>query len=105
MKPAMNDLMLESAACPVHATGDLCPFLSQSDELVIPQHRRMIAQYLPNGNGAGELHLHYGDKDISFDEPDLFPFGETLVKQARFTAGDAARWGGGYEWSRIRDLL
>jgi hypothetical protein len=66
----------------------------------------MVVQYLAGENGATELHLYHGDKDISFDDPALFPFGETLAKQARFTAGDAADWGGeSYDWPRIRDLL
>ena len=55
--------------------------------------------------GATELHLYYEGKEVSFDEPDLFPFGETLARQGRFTAGDATRWGDGYEWPRIQGLL
>jgi hypothetical protein len=105
MKPATNDPWFESAACTAHTTGDICPVVSPSDELVLPQHRRTVVQYLADENGAVELHLYYGDKDISFDEPDLFPFGETLARQAQFAAGDAADWGEGYEWPRIRDLL
>ncbi|HJS85227.1 MAG TPA: hypothetical protein VJ779_07180 [Acetobacteraceae bacterium] len=79
--------------------------MSQADDLVLPKHRRMVVQYSTDEAGVTELHLYYGDKDISFAESDLFPFGETLAKQARFTAGDATRWGAGYEWPRVQDLL
>ena len=103
--PAMNDLQLASAACPVHAAGDARSVVSQWDDLVLPKHRQMFAQYLTDEAGATELHLFYGEKDVSFDEPALFPFGEALAKHPRFTAGDATRWGEGYEWPRIRDLL
>lgn len=72
---------------------------------MFPKHRRTVVQYSTGESGVAELHLYYDDKEISFDEPDLFPFGETLAKQARFTAGDATGWGEGYEWPRIRDLL
>jgi hypothetical protein len=105
MKPAMNDLQIESGACPVDAAVNVRPVVSQCDDLVLPKHRRMVVQYSTDEAGVTELHLHYGAKEISFDEPDLFPFGETLAKHARFTAGDATGWGEGYEWSRIRDLL
>ena len=112
MKPAMSDLNLaingppiEGNACPTLAADRVRPIVSRWDDLVLPKHRRMVVQYLTNEAGATELHLYYGDKEISFDEPDLFPFGETLAKQSRFTAGDATGWGEGYDWPRIRDLL
>lgn len=103
--PGMNDHQIESDACPVHAAGDVGPIVSRCDDLVLPKHRRMVVQYSTDEAGAVELHLYYDDKEVSFDEPDLFPFGETLAKQSRFTAGDATRWGDGYEWPRIRDLF
>ena len=105
MKSEIADTLTESADGLMHSVSHTPPTLSQSDELVFPQHRRAVVQYLADKSGTTELHLYYSDKDISFDEPDLFPFAETLAKQARFTAGDAADWGEGYEWPRIRDLL
>jgi hypothetical protein len=101
----MNDLQHEGGVCPMHAASDVRLVVSQGDDLVLTQHRRMFAQYLTDEAGATELHLFYGERDISFDEPDLFPFGEALAKNPRFTAGDAASWGEGYDWPRIRDLL
>jgi hypothetical protein len=105
MEPAMNTSLIESDACPMDAAQNFPPVVLQHDEFVIPKHRRMLVQYATNDTGASELNLYYGDKEITFDEPDLFPFGEMLAKQAQFTAGDATGWGEGYEWARIRDLL
>ena len=79
--------------------------VSLSDKLVFPKHRQTVVQYLVGQTGAAELHLYYGDKEISFDEPDLFVFGETLASQARFTAGDAMAWGDGFAWPRVQGLL
>lgn len=79
--------------------------LKPTDELALPLHKRVITQYATNEDGAKELRLFYDDKEISFDEPDLFAFGEMLGKQAQFLAGDTLQWGTDYEWPRIRDLL
>src|SRR5436305_1773409 len=68
-------------------------------------HKRMVAQYAVGESGARELHLYYGDKEICFDEPELFAFGEALAKQPRFLACGATEWGDGYEWSRVQELL
>ncbi len=104
-QPTFCDLRTESDVCPMAAVGAAPSVVSQSDELVFPKHRQTVVQYLAGETGAAELHLYYGDKEISFDEPDLFVFGETLASQARFTAGDAMAWGDGYAWSRVQDLL
>jgi hypothetical protein len=79
--------------------------LDPDEELVLPLHRRVVTQYAVGADGGTELRLFYGDKEISFDEEDLFPFGEQLAKQGRFVARAAAGWGGGYDWPRIRELL
>jgi hypothetical protein len=63
----------------VTATG-----LQAADGLSLPLHRRMVVQYAQREDGVRELHLYYGDKEISFDEPDLFAFGEQLARQDRF---------------------
>ena len=104
-QPTFCDLRTESDVCPMAAVGAPPSVVSQSDELVFPKHRQTVVQYLVGETGAAELHLYYGDKEISFDEPDLFVFGETLASQARFAAGDAMAWGDGYAWSRVQDLL
>ena len=79
--------------------------LAATDELVLPKHKRVFAQYVNGDSGAPELRLYYGDKEISFDEPELFDFGEGLAKQSRFVAGTATTWGANYDWPRIQELL
>jgi hypothetical protein len=73
--------------------------------LVFPLHQLVIAQILKNDAGQDELFLFYGDQQISFDEPELFAFGQTLARQSRFAAGEATTWGTGYAWERVRQLL
>jgi hypothetical protein len=90
---------------PVSAVAPLRRFVDADDELVLYMHKRVIAQYATNEYGATELRLYYGPKEISFDEPDLFAFGETLAKQTRFIAKAATAWGNGYDWPRIQGLL
>lgn len=80
-------------------------WLAADDELVLPKHKRVFIQYVDAESGATELRLYYGDKEISFDEPELFGFGEGLAKQSRFVASTATTWGENYEWPRIRELL
>src|SRR5262245_45437882 len=79
--------------------------LDVDDELVFPEHKRVFTQYETREGGITELHLYYGEKEISFDEPELFNFGEALARHARFSAGSATTWGREYHWPRIRDLL
>lgn len=89
------------ADTPVAAPVGLLP----GDELVLPRHQRMVAQYSANPQGTRELQLFYGDKEISFDEPELFAFGETLARQSRFVARDALGWGTPGDWPRLHGLL
>jgi hypothetical protein len=79
--------------------------LDADDELVFPKHKRVVTQYSTDASGAAELHLYYGEKEISFHEPGLFAFGEKLAKQSRFVARTATTWGEGYDWPRVRELL
>jgi hypothetical protein len=89
----------------MHAIATQQPDLDPHEELVLPMHKRVVTQYAQDPDGGTELRLFYGDKEISFDEVDLFPFGEQLARQGRFVAGAAAGWGPGYDWPRIRALL
>lgn len=79
--------------------GDLSP----GDELILPHHRRAVIQFLQDEAGATALHIFHGDKEIVFDEPDLFGFGQALATQSRFVAGAAASWG--CDWARAKQLL
>nr|QKW93941.1 hypothetical protein [Vitiosangium cumulatum] len=75
--------------------------------LYLPLRRRFTREYTTTPEGNEELHLLFGVKEISFDEPDLFSFGETLIKQDQFMAGSATTWSAGepYSWSRVKELL
>ncbi|MDH3601103.1 MAG: hypothetical protein OEU26_15900, partial [Candidatus Tectomicrobia bacterium] len=113
----MNEPMLESmessdeanepaaAGCPMQTIHASRPGLEPDDELVLPQHKRMITQYSTDASGVTELYLYYDEKEITFDEPELFAFGEGLGKQARFVAKTATTWGEGYDWPQVRELL
>jgi hypothetical protein len=89
-----------------------CPFrhaergrLGKGDALVLEAPKRMVLQYMATDEGQTELVLFYGGKEVTFDEPHLFTFGETLARQSRFTAGDALSWGNGLDWNEVRDCL
>jgi len=92
----------EASDCPFHAHR---PSLDADDELVVPEPKRLFSQYSTDASGSAELHVYYGDKEISFDDLELFAFGEGLAAHARFVAGTATTWGKGYEWPRVRELL
>lgn len=103
---SMNEAIEQDGAdCPTEGPRAQRGVLEADEELVIPNHKRLVTQYSTDESGASELHLYYGEKEISFDEPALFAFGEGLAKQSRFCAGAAASWGEGYDWPRVRVLL
>ena len=78
--------------------------LSPTTELLFPLHRRCITQYAEE-EGVMQLRVYYGEKEISFDEPELFAFGECLARQSRFVAGSALDWGQGYAWTTLEGLF
>ncbi|MFO1329937.1 MAG: hypothetical protein U1F56_21500 [Rubrivivax sp.] len=80
--------------------------LQPDDVLVLPRHQRMVTQFDHDPDtGVRELRLYYGDQEISFDEPELFEFGQTLAQQSSFVAADALGWGRPGDWPRVRALL
>ena len=91
-----------SAGADAGTAGSL---LEPDDLLVFPLNKRAVTQYAVGEDGARELRVYYDDKEISFDEPDLFAFGEQLAEQSQFVARSATSWGQGYEWPRVRELL
>lgn len=93
------------SSCPTPNQQARAKLLHADDELVFPLHKRAILQYSKDLSGTQELRLYYGDKEISFDEPELFEFGENLAKQSRFVAKTATEWGNCYDWPRIQALL
>lgn len=90
-----------------HSTHDTLQkrFVDADDELVLLLHKRVVVQYAKDTYGKRELRLFYDDKEISFDEPELFGFGEMLAKQSRFIARLATQWGQGQDWPRVQGLL
>ena len=97
----------QAVACPWHSasTPESSPVVGADEVLVIPRHRRLFASYLKDAAGATVLCLNFGEQEIVFDEPELFAFGEGLAANPRFEAADAARWGGGCPWPRVRELI
>jgi hypothetical protein len=97
-----------AAVCPMHVAAPAAAVpagLQPGDVLHLPLHQRMVTQRAVGEDGTPELRLFYLDKEISFDEPELFVFGETLATQSQFVAGDALRWGTPGDWPRVRALL
>ena len=109
MSALLSPPIAAAGVCPVHEPAAMAwsaqSGLAPDDWLELPLHQRAFVQYGENDDGERELRVFYGDKEISFDEPELFTFGETLVRQPRFRAGDALDWGRPGDWSRVRGLL
>ncbi|ESS71945.1 hypothetical protein MGMO_83c00180 [Methyloglobulus morosus KoM1] len=100
-----NNACQPVARCPMHAHVTEQFDLKPDDVLFLPRHRRVITQYVKGEDGDTELNLYYEDKEISFDEPELFAFGERLAQQSHFVAETATRWGDGYGWEQVKELL
>ena len=81
------------------------PALDAGQELFFPMHQRVIVQYSGEAEDGRQLHLYYGDKEITFEDPSLFKFGESLARQSRFVAGSAIAWGDGQSWQQVREML
>ncbi|OJT17030.1 hypothetical protein BO221_47285 [Archangium sp. Cb G35] len=81
--------------------------LDPHETLYVPLRRRFTSEYVTNAEGKKELLIHFGYNEVSFDEPDLFAFGETLIQQDQFMAGSATAWSTGepYAWERVKRLL
>jgi hypothetical protein len=78
--------------------------LERGDVLVFPMSKRAVVQRGFDASGAPELTLFYGDKEITFDNPDHFGFGETLARQSVFPAGAAIDWCDA-GWPRVSEML
>lgn len=103
----MNDEVKQPSVsgCPRHASQEDLAILNMDDELICPHYRRMVSEYVIGESGGQEFHIYYGEKDITFDEPELFAFGEGVARHERFVACDATSWGTGYHWSQVQELL
>jgi hypothetical protein len=78
--------------------------LLETDTLIFPLSKSAYTQYSDEPDAPLEFRLYYGTKEICFDDPDQFAFGETLAKQSRFIAGDALNWAQS-DWPRVREML
>jgi hypothetical protein len=77
------------------------------ETLYLPMRRRFTSEYVTTPEGTRELHIFFGIKEITLDEPELLSFGEALLEQDQFIAGSATTWSAGepYPWERVRELL
>lgn len=80
------------------------PRLLPQDELVFPLSKGAFAQYRGEGEKARELRIFHRDTQIAFEDPCFFAFGEALIRQSRFRAGEAVSWGG-LDWPKVRPML
>jgi hypothetical protein len=91
------------AACPF--AGSASAAFGPATVLAVPRRRSMVAQRSRSPNGQPLLTLYHGGHEVTFDEPDLFPFAEGLAAQDAFLAAEATTWGDGYPWTRVQPLL
>jgi hypothetical protein len=96
---------MPAGACPFGHGAQDDGTIAPGDELHLPMHKRVVVQYGVAGDGRRELHLYCGPREVVFDEPELFSFGETLGRHSSFVARSVLQWGEGYEWPRMRELL
>ena len=89
---------------PAEPDGAAGRTVAEGDLLVFPMGKSAVAQYSEAPDSPRELKIFYGDKEISFDDPEQFAFGEALVKQTKFVAKDALNWSGS-GWPRVSEML
>lgn len=81
--------------------------LQRTEVLHIPKRRRLVHSMSRSPDGQEVLHVFYGEKELVFDEPELLPFGNGLVRAGDFRAEEAMSWSNGapHDWEKIRELL
>ncbi len=108
------DTLAAHSAAHTETGGRSCPFqaqestdisLSPADQLSFAKHKRLSSALVRSAAGQPEFHIYYGNKEVIFDEPELFPFAQALVQRRCFAAGEAVSWGPGYSWRGICKLL
>ncbi len=73
--------------------------------MFIPLPGRLLHETVDGSDGERVLTLFYNEKEITFDEPRLLPFGERLLKETRFVAEQALTWSAdGYSWETVKEL-
>ena len=79
MESSIEAICQEASGCPVDAMHTQRVSVAPDDVLFLPHHKRVVTAYSTNTAGEPELHVYYGEKEIVFDEPALFVFGEELA--------------------------
>ncbi len=97
------------ASCPIRQEDEAhlgaVAAITPRTPLHLPMHRAFSRHWMTAPEGGRELVLFYRDKEISFDDPRFFAFGEALIAQGSFLAQDACNWGEGYRWDEVAPLL
>jgi hypothetical protein len=63
--------------------------LQHCDTLIFPLQKSVVRQYVGDPASPTELILFYAYREIAFDDPAQFAFGEALAKQPQFVASEA----------------
>jgi len=79
--------------------------IEPTERFYIPHRKRLTHMYVTNEDGARELRIDYGLKEITFDDERMFAFGEGLVTTPSFIAESTTSWGPGYTWDEVSPLL
>jgi hypothetical protein len=69
--------------------------LDPHETLCIPKRRRFMHEYLSTADGNRELLIHFGTKEITFDEADYIPFGccrRCRRAESRWPRSRSSRW-------------
>jgi hypothetical protein len=76
------------------------------ESLFVTARKRFVPVYNTGPGGTKELTLYCGLQEISFDEPELFPWAEKLIQQDSFKASASTSWSTTpLEWPRVKELL
>lgn len=76
------------------------------EKLFVTARKRFVPVYNKSPEGTRELTLYCGMREITFDEPDLFPWAEKLIQEDSFMAGASIAWANPpLEWPRVQGLL
>ena len=86
---------------------DTTTFFDRGTTLFVPQRRRFTRHTRRRGDGSAEVVVYFGERELCFDEPDLFPFAARLCATDRFVAESATTWSDGepYDWERVKGYL
>jgi hypothetical protein len=79
--------------------------IESTERLFVPHRKRISYTYVTSAEGVQELRIDYGAKEVTFDDPRFFAFGEQLVATPAFTGELATTWGPGYAWSELEPMI